>query len=102
MKTVVDQMRDNLTLEARSFSDIISKTMYTLAEMDNTTRQATTNTQLEILFKFILVLFSGDAAFLRRTSLEILNSLKLRYSRGDDIAIIVIVKTIVQGIVVIM
>ena len=46
--------------------------------MDNTARQVTTNKQLEILFKFTVVLFSGDVAFLRRISLEILNSLKLR------------------------
>ena len=45
--------------------------------MDNTTRQATTNKQAEILFKFTVGSFSVDVVFMRRTPLEILKSLKL-------------------------
>ena len=51
--------------------------------MDNITRQATTNKQVEILFKLIVALFSGDIAFLLRTSLEILNSLNLSTAMGE-------------------
>ena len=43
--------------------------------------------QWTILFKLIVVLFLRDIAFFRRTSLEILNSLKLRYSNGGNTAI---------------
>ena len=64
---VVDQIKDNLTFEVCLFSEINVKTKYALAEEDDTT-----------LFKFIVVLFSGNAAFLRRTSRKILNGLKLR------------------------
>ena len=75
---VVGQIKDNLTFEDCLFSDINLKTKYALAEEDDTKTKATTSKQLEMFFKFIVVLFSGNAAFLRRTSLEILNSLKLR------------------------
>ena len=73
-------MLDNLTPVDSLFSALISKTMDTLDAMDNTTTQATTNKQVEMLFKLIVVLFSRDVCFLRRTFREILNSLKLRYS----------------------
>ena len=86
VKIVIAQMRDNLALEPCLFSVLILKTMYTLNGMDNTRRQAATNKQVEILFKFSVVPFSDDVAFLQRTSLEILNSLKLRYSNGRNIA----------------
>ena len=56
--------------------------------MDNATRQTTTNKQVEILFKFTVFLFSADVAFFRRTSLEILNSLKLRYTRRGNTAVL--------------
>ena len=36
--------------------------MDTLVEIDNTTKQATTSKQVEMLFKFIVVLFSSDVA----------------------------------------
>ena len=97
---VVAQMRDNLALEPCLFVTMILKTVYTLAGMDNTTRQATTNEQVEILFKFIVVLFSGDVAFLRRTSLEILNSLMLTYNNGGNTAELKIV--ILSGLGMIM
>ena len=42
--------------------------MYTPLEMDNITRQETANKQVEILFKFNVVLFSGDVAFLTHFS----------------------------------
>ena len=99
MNIVATQTRDNLTLEACLLSDKISKTKYTPAEMDNTTRQATTSKQLEILFKHIVVLFSGDVTFLRRTSLEILNSLKLRYSNGGNTMIRKIIDATVQEMI---
>ena len=86
VKIVIAQVRDNLALEPCLFSVLILKTMYTLNGMDNIRRQAATNKQVEILFKFSVVPFSDDVAFLRRTSLEILNSLKLRYSNGRNIA----------------
>ena len=57
---VVTQMWDNLALEACLFSVLRLYTMYTTAGIDNSTRQATTNKQVEILFKSIVVLFSGD------------------------------------------
>ena len=61
---VIDQMKDNLTLEGCLFSAIISKTRSALAEVDDSTTRPTTNKQVEILFKFIVVLVSGDATFL--------------------------------------
>ena len=56
--------------------------------MDNTTRQTTTNKQVEKLFKFTVFLFSADVAFFRRTALEILNNLKLRYTRRGNTAVL--------------
>ena len=96
---VIDQMKDNLTLEGCLFSAIISKTRSALAEVDDSTTRPTTNKQVEILFKFIVVLVSGDATFLRRTSLEILNSLKLRYTSGRNTVTIKIVKSSVLAII---
>ena len=63
--------------------------------MDNIRRQATANKQLEILFKWI-VLFLDNFAFLPRTSLEILNSLKLRYTKGGNRTMVPIIKTSVR------
>ena len=68
--------------------------MYTLDGIDNTTRQATTNKQVEILFKFIVVLFSADVSFLLCTSREILNSLKLRYINGKNRVITKIIRLV--------
>ena len=70
-----------------------------MTELDNTIRQATTNKHVEILFKLIVALFSGDIALLRRTSLDILNSLKLKYSKGGDDATRKIITTDVQEII---
>ena len=81
---VVAQTADNLALEASLFSVLILKTMYSPVIMHNTRRAPTTNKQVEILFKFIVVLFSGDAAFLRRTFLEMMNNLKLKYIKGGN------------------
>ena len=81
---VVPQTIDNLALEASLFSVLILKTMYSPVIMHNTTRVPTTNKQVEILFKFIVVLFSGDVAFLRRTFLEMMNNLKLEYIKGGN------------------
>ena len=61
----------------------MSKTTYAMAEMESITRQATTNKQVEILFKFSVVLSPGDI-FVRRKYREILNSLKFMYSSGGD------------------
>ena len=58
-----------------------------MAEMDNITRQATTKKQVEILFKFNVVLSPGDV-FVRRKYREILNSLKFMYSNGGDETIV--------------
>ena len=71
-------MYDNQALKACLFLVLILKTTPKLTEMDSTTRLATTNKQVETVFKFLVVPFSGDFAFLRCTFLEILNSLKLR------------------------
>ena len=97
---VVAQMRDNLALEPCLFLTSILKTVYTLIGMDNTTRQATTNEQVEIVFKFIVVLFSGDVAFPRRTFLEILNSFALRYNNGGKRVVLNII--ILSGLGMIM
>ena len=82
VKIVTVQMLDNITLEACSLSALVLTSMATPVGMDNTTREATINKQVEILFRLIIVIFSGEVAFLRRTSLEILNSLKLRNTNG--------------------
>ena len=74
----------SFTLEACLFLQITSKTMDTLDRMDNTTTQATTNKQVNILFKFIVVLFSGNVVLFRCISVEILNSLKFRYTNGGN------------------
>ena len=58
VKNVTVQIKDNLTLEASLFSVPTSKIIYILDGTDNATRQATANKQVEILFKFIVVLFS--------------------------------------------
>ena len=84
VKNLTVPMKDNLTLEASLFSVFMLKIVYRLVGIDNTTIQATTDKQVEILFKFIVVLFSGD--ILRRTSLKILNSLKLRNTNGRNTA----------------
>ena len=76
----------------------MSKTMNAATETDNTTRQATTNKQAEILVKFTVVLLLGDV-FVRRKSLETLNSLKLRYSNGGVDAKIKIILTTFPGII---
>ena len=73
--------------------------MYTMVGIDNTTRQATTSKQVEILFKFIVVLVSDNVAILRRASVEIWNSLKLRYANGRNTTIREITKTIVLGMI---
>ena len=80
------QMLESFKLVACLFSKALSKTMYVLVHMVNTTRQATTNKQEEILFRFMVALFSGFAKFFLRTSLEILNSLMLKYTRGRNVA----------------
>ena len=54
-----------------------------MAEMESITRQATTNEQVEILFKFSVVLSPGDV-FVRRKYREILNSLTFMYSNGGN------------------
>ena len=52
------------------------KTMYTQVGIDKNAKQATANNKhVEIFFKFIFILSSGDTAFLRRTSRESLNTL---------------------------
>ena len=76
----------------------MSKTMNAATETDNTTTQATTNKQAEILVKFTVVLLPGDV-FVRRKSLETLNSLKLRYSNGGVDAKIKIILTTFLGII---
>ena len=96
-KKVAAQILDNLALEACLFSVCILKTMYTLDGMDNITRQATTNKQLEILFKFTLVPFSGGFAFLRRALLEIWNSLKFRHTNeGNTVVIKIITQRVLE------
>ena len=70
-----------------------------LSELNNTTRQAEASKQAEILFKFFVALLSGDISFLRRISLDILNSLKLKYSSGGNDVIIKITITDAQGII---
>ena len=62
----------------------IQSTMKSVDRVDNTTTKATTNKQVNILFKFIVVLFSGSVVRFRRTSLEILNSLKFRFTNGGN------------------
>ena len=59
-QVVFAQARENITLEASLFSEIISRTMNAMTEMDIITRQATTNRQAEILFKFTVVLLPED------------------------------------------
>ena len=73
--------------------------MYTMVGIDNTTRQATTSKQVEILFKFTVVLVSDNVAILRRTFVEIWNRLKLRYANGRNTTIRKITKTIVLGMI---
>ena len=82
------------------FNVDIKENVYTLVGMDNTTRQATTNKQVEILFKSIVVLFSGDVAFPRRTFLEILNSFALSYNNGGKRVVLNII--ILSGLGMIM
>ena len=99
VKNVAVQMTDNLAFEASLFSEFMLKIIYIQFGINNTTRQATTNKQVEILFKFILVLFSGDVDILRRTSLEILNSLKLRNTKGRNTAITINTGCTVLGMI---
>ena len=68
-------------------------------ELNNTTREAEASKQAEILFKFFVVLSSADILFLRRISLDILNSLKLKYSNGGNEAIIKVTITDAQGMI---
>ena len=63
-------MYDNQALEASLFLVLILKTTPKLTEMDSTTRLATTNKQVETVFKFWVVPFSGDFAFLAALSLK--------------------------------
>ena len=91
--SVFVQTPDNLKLVACLFSETISKTMYTLVEIHNITRQATTSKHVEILFRFTVLLFSGD--FFQLTSLQILNSLMLKHTSGSYTVMIKIIKTMV-------
>ena len=96
--SVSAQTPDNLKLVSYLFSETISKTIYTLVEIDNITRQATASKHVEILFRFMVLLFSGD--FFRLTSLEILNSLVLKHTNGRYTKMIKIIKTIVLDMIV--
>ena len=99
VNSVPTQIRDSITMEASLFPVLILKTMYTLNGMDNTTRETTTNKQVEILFKFIVVLFSEDIVFFLRTTLVILNNLKFKYANGGNTAMIQITETTFLGII---
>ena len=50
--------------------------------MDSNTRQATTHKAVETVFKFFVVLFSGDAALSRCTFRTMINNLKLTNING--------------------
>ena len=52
--------------------------MYAQVGIGNSPMQETANKQDEMFFIFFVIFRSGDTAFLLRTSLEILNSLKLQ------------------------
>jgi hypothetical protein len=74
VNTVDDQRKDSLSLFVVDFTANPNKT-YKLAGMDSNTRQATASKQEEMFFKFVVVLFPGDTALIRRVFLEIVNNL---------------------------